>query len=107
MRQAFGIHPFGHSSWWHEWAGCYHGQMQKRNEASRSDDCGVIACIVRAVRAGDDRLIEVLLRRFAQHAEIESLFRLRDALDSDVGPAPGPSAPAARSVPWPCRRSAA
>lgn len=88
MCHAFGIHPFERASSWHGPAGCYDGRMQKRNEVSRGDGCGVIACIVHAVRAGDDQLIAALLHRFAQHAEFEALFRLRAALDSDVGPAP-------------------
>lgn len=55
--------------------------MQKWNGASRSGDCEGISCIVRAVRAGDDRLIGLLLKRFAQDAEFESPFHLRDALN--------------------------
>lgn len=59
--------------------------MHKRNETSQFDGCGGIPCIVNAVRAGDDRLINMLLRRFTQHAEIETLFQLRSALDSATG----------------------
>ncbi|WP_055526469.1 hypothetical protein [Streptomyces graminilatus] len=66
--------------------------MQDQTEAHGADDCAGIPCIVRAVRAGDDRLIGTLLQRFAQHAELDSLFRLRDALRHDADPVPHSSA---------------
>ncbi|MDX3457379.1 hypothetical protein PV396_36410 [Streptomyces sp. ME02-8801-2C] len=61
---------------------------QEQTEAHRTDDCWAIPCIVRAVRAGDDWLIGTLLKRFAQHAEFDSLFRLREALQLDADPVP-------------------
>ncbi|WP_330290350.1 hypothetical protein [Streptomyces sp. NBC_00576] len=65
---------------------------QAQPETHSTDDCAGIPCIVRAVRAGDDRLIGTLLQRFAQHAELDSLFRLREALEPDADPVPQASA---------------
>ncbi|WP_405769171.1 hypothetical protein [Streptomyces sp. NBC_01538] len=73
------------------------GHTQNQTDTHRTDDCGGIPCIVRAVRAGDDRLIGTLLQRFAQHAELDSLFRLRDALQLDADPDPHISPPACRA----------
>jgi hypothetical protein len=73
------------------------GHTQNQTDTHRTDDCGGIPCIVRAVRAGDDRLIGTLLQRFAQHAELDSLFRLRDALQLDADPAAHISPPACRA----------
>ena len=66
--------------------------MQEQPETHRTEDCAGIPCIVRAVRAGDDRLIGTLLQRFAQHAELDALFRLREALEPDADPVPQASA---------------
>lgn len=74
-----------------------HMQEQRPPETHRTDDCaGGIPCIVRAVRAGDDRLIGTLLQRFAQYAELDSLFLLREALEPDADPVPQASACRAR-----------
>lgn len=61
-------------------------------ETHPTDDCAGIPCIVRAVRAGDDRLVGTLLQRFAQDAELDSLFLLREALEPDADPVPQASA---------------
>jgi hypothetical protein len=87
MRQAASVHPIEFRPSRHDWNDCYHGHMHKRSDATHSNVCGGIPCIVHAVRAGDDRLIGILLRRFAQHAEIETLFQLRSALNTDAHPA--------------------
>lgn len=80
MRCECGVHPFERRPSRRSRSGCYHGHMQNWNDEPRTNDCGGIPCIVRAVHVGDDRLVDLLLKRFARHAEFESPFQLRDAL---------------------------
>ncbi|MFC1443118.1 hypothetical protein ABUW04_33255 [Streptacidiphilus sp. N1-10] len=54
--------------------------MPSRNDSSSNASCSGIACIVNAVRAGDDLRIDRLLIRFVEAADLAGLFALRAAL---------------------------
>jgi hypothetical protein len=57
--------------------------MPYRHDSSSDAGCSGIACILDAVRTGDDPRIDRVLNRFVRAADLPALFALRAALAGD------------------------